>query len=121
MTDLDYKPTSPPCPRRPGRRSRATSPLGSSAPVVVELEGDPEILLAEHRDHRLQVVATLGGHADLVLLDRGLHLELRVLDHPDDLPGLLHRDPLLQRDLLPDRAACRRLDLAEAERLERSA
>src|SRR5712692_6062385 len=111
MTDLDYKPTSHSCPGRPGRRSRATSPLGSSAPVVVELEGDPEILLAEHRDHGLQAVATLGGHADLVLLDRGLHLELRILDQPDDLPSLRERDPLLQRDLLPDRAAGRGLDL----------
>ena len=63
----------------------------------------------------------LPAHADLVLLDGRLHLELRVLDEAHDLPRLLDGDALLERDLLAQRAARGRLDLAVGERLERHA
>src|SRR5207249_602196 len=80
-----------------------------------------EVALLQEPDHLLEVVAVLARDADLVLLDRGLHLELRVLDEADDLPRLLDRDPLLERDLLLERPAGGLLDLAIRERLERYA
>src|SRR5258705_6268902 len=88
------------------------------AAVVRELERDAEILVPHQRDDLLQVVPVLPGDADLVLLDGRLHLDLRILDEPDDLPGALDRDPLLQRDLLPKHAAPALLDLAVGERLQ---
>src|SRR3989442_8446054 len=95
--------------------------LESDAAVVRELDRDAEVALLQEPDHLLEVVTVLAGDADLVLLDRGLHLELRVLDEADDLPRLLDRDPLLERDLLLDRPAGGLLDLAVRERLERYA
>src|SRR5438034_933847 len=88
------------------------------AAVVRELERDAEILVPQQRDDLLQVVPVLPGGADLVLLDGRLHLDLRILDEPDDLAGTLDRDPLLQRDLLPEHAAPALLDLAVGERLQ---
>src|SRR5262245_944830 len=78
---------------------------GLDAAVIRELERDAEVLVAQHRDDLLQIVAVLAGHADLVLLNRGLHPHLRILDEPHDLAGLLDRDSLLERDLLPEHAA----------------
>src|SRR2546422_6285416 len=95
--------------------------LESDATVVRELDRDAEVALLQEPDHLLEVVAVLARDADLVLLDRGLHLELRVLDEADDLPRLLDRDPLLERDLLLERPAGGLLDLAIRERLERYA
>src|SRR6267142_814691 len=89
------------------------------APVVRELDRDSEVLVPQQRDDFLEVVAVLARDADLVGLDRRLHLDLRVLDDPDDLLGLLDRNPLLERDLLAERAARRLLHLAVGERLER--
>src|SRR5258705_3115635 len=39
--------------------------------VVRELDGDAEVLLADHRHHLLQVVLALAGDPHLVFLDRG--------------------------------------------------
>src|SRR5512145_642143 len=64
-----------------------------NAAVVRELERDPEVLVPQHRNDLLQIVAVLPGDPDLILLDRGLHLDLRVLDEPDDFAGALDRDP----------------------------
>src|SRR3989338_1223954 len=91
------------------------------APVVGELQRDPEVFLLEERDDPLQIVAVLARDAHVVLLDRGLHLDLRVLDEPHDLLGLLDRNALLERDLLPERAPRGLLDRAVGERLERHA
>ena len=66
----------------------------------------------------LQVVLVPSRDAHLVGLDRGLDLELAVLDRLDDLLGLLDRDSLLDLDDLADGAARRRLDLLEVERLD---
>src|SRR5262245_10834736 len=89
--------------------------------VVGELHLDTQVLLPEELDHRLEVVPVLAEHADLVLLDLRLDLELRVLDEAHDLLRLLHRDPLLDVDPLAHGATRRGLDLAVAERLERHA
>src|SRR5215471_7918894 len=82
-----------------------TSGVGLDAAVIRELERDAEVLVAQHRDDLLQIVAVLAGHADLVLLNGGLHPHLRILDEPHDLTGLLDRGPLLERDLVPEHAA----------------
>src|SRR5688572_4804448 len=94
---------------------------GSGAAIVVELQRDAEVLVAQQRDDLLQIVSRLAGHADLVLVDRRLHLDLRVLDEPDDLLRLLDRDPLLERDLLSELIAPRLLDGTVGEALERDA
>src|SRR5882724_10105644 len=118
-------------PRPPDARSAPARPWRSStsrsrhdyaslhAPVVRELDRDSEVLVPQQRDDLLEVVAVLARDADLVGLDRRLHLDLRVLGDPDDLLGLLDRNPLLERDLLAERAARRLLHLAVGERLER--
>src|SRR5262249_29140477 len=93
----------------------------SGVAVVGELQGDAEVLVLDHRDDLLQIVAILSGHADLVFLDRGLHLDLAVLDETHDLPGLLDGDALLDGDLLPERAAGRLFHLAVVQGLERDA
>ena len=40
----------------------------ASVPEVLELQGDPEVLFLQGRDHRLKVVPLLARHADLVAL-----------------------------------------------------
>src|SRR5262245_43240836 len=90
---------------------------GLDATVIRELERDAEVFVAQHHDDLLQIVAVLAGHADLVLLNRGLHPDLRILDEPHDLAGLLDRDRLLERDLLPEHAAAALLGIAVGERL----
>ena len=72
----------------------------SDATIVRELERDAEVLVLQHRDDLLQIVAVLAGDAYLVFLDRGLHPDLAVLDEAHDLLGALDRDALLERDLL---------------------
>src|SRR5262249_48343981 len=111
----------PAAPGRPSGGRSVTAPLWSNAAVVRELERDTEILFLQHRDDLLEVVAVLAGHAHLILLDRGLHAHLRVLDQAHDLLGAVDRDPLLQRDLLPEGAAGGLLDVAIRERLQRHA
>src|SRR4029453_11490701 len=81
--------------------------------VVRELERDAEILFSQHRHDPLQIVLAFARHAHLVLLDRGLDLQLGVLDHPHDLARLLGRDPLLQAHLLAHDPAPARLDGAK--------
>ncbi|STW71346.1 Uncharacterised protein [Klebsiella pneumoniae] len=54
-----------------------------------ELERLSQIATAHQRHHRLQIVAGLTGHADLFALNLGLHFQLAVFDHFNDL--LLHR------------------------------
>src|SRR5687767_4494748 len=93
----------------------------SAVAVVVELERDPEILVPQQGDDLLQIIARLAGDADLVLVDRGLDLQLRVLDQAHDLLGLLDGDPLLEGDLLPQLVARRLLDGPVGEPLQRDA
>ena len=86
--------------------------------VVRELQRDPQLLALDQGDDRLQVVPVLAGHAHLVLLDRGLHPDLAVLDEAHDLSGLFLRHAVLQGDGLPHGAARGRLGIAHGERLQ---
>src|SRR5690606_18312392 len=63
--------------RGTGRQRQSTSA------VVHELEGDLEVLALQQRDHGLQVVAALGGDAQLVALDPCLDALGALV--PDDL------------------------------------
>src|SRR5207245_5710801 len=76
------------------------APTVSDAAIIRELERDAEVLVLQHRDDLLQIVAVLAGDTHLVFLDRGLHADLAVLDKAHDLLGALDRDALLARDLL---------------------
>src|SRR5207249_6336457 len=71
-----------------------------SVTEVRELHGDAEIVLAEELRDRLQLVLLLAGDAQLVALDRDLHLQLRLLGELHHLAGLVGRDPLLKVDPL---------------------
>ena len=56
-------------------------------------------MLAQDANRLLQVILRPGGDADLIGLDRCLHLlELAVLEELDDLARRLDRDALLERD-----------------------
>src|SRR5579872_2510076 len=77
-------------------------------PVIGELHIDAKVPVLEHPDDLLQGIAILAADPDRVALNRGLHLQLGVLDHLDDVAGLLHRYPLLQLHLLPHGRARRR-------------
>src|SRR4051794_36529458 len=114
-------------------RSPARGPAGRTLPdrggtrefprallaEVHELELDVEVLAAEGRDAGLEIVSLLAGHAELLLLDAGLHLELLVLDPLEDRAGVVLIDPLgdLREDL--GAALAGRLHLADVEVLER--
>src|SRR4029453_1123499 len=104
--------------KRGGRGNHSEPRRVSDASIVRELEGDSEILVLQHRDDLLQVVAVLAGDAHLIFLDRGLHADLRVLDEAHNLLGALDRDALLERDLLAEGAAGGLLDFAVGERLQ---
>ena len=52
--------------RDPHPRGRGSS--GGLVPEVRELQRDAEVVLLQRRDHRLQVVALLAGHAQLLAL-----------------------------------------------------
>src|SRR5258706_2655867 len=93
----------------------------SAVASIGELQRDAQVALTQERHHLLQVVEALAGHADLVLLDRGLDLELGVLDEPHDLARLVDGDALLQGDRLTQHAAAARLHLAGGQGLERHA
>src|SRR5207247_9270934 len=88
------------CPRRastPSITSLSTRFLGQprvrrwrrrgSVTEVRELHGDAEVVLAEQRHDRLQLVPLLPAAAHLVALDGDLHLELRVLPLLHALPA----------------------------------
>src|SRR4030095_2570442 len=68
---------------------------GPGAARACGLGRDGEIRIRRARD-LLQSVAGRPGHGALVLLDRRLRPDFRILDEPEDLPGALDRDPLLQ-------------------------
>src|SRR6266496_2307131 len=87
-------------------------------PVVRELQRDAEVLRLHEGDDGLKVVAVLAGYAHMLLLDRGLNPDLRILDEAHDLLGLLHGDTVLERDALTQGAAGRRLGVLDRERLE---
>src|SRR6185295_12836868 len=88
-------------------------PWPPSVPEVHELQVQLHLvhLLAEQLDGRLEVVLVLAGHPELVPLDAPLHLHLRLLEDPDQLPGLLRVDALQEQDGLLGHAQRRLLDL----------
>src|SRR3972149_10884194 len=89
------------------------------SPVVGELELDAEVPPSERLDDGLKIVLALPGDPDLVFPDLGLHLQSTRLDVLHDLPGLLHRDALLDLDPLADRAPRGGLHLPVPQRLHR--
>jgi enoyl-CoA hydratase/carnithine racemase len=99
-----------------GRPSR-----GGRSAVVLELERDCQIELAQSGDDALEVVAALAGHADGVTLDLRLDLRELVPDQLGDLLGDLLRQASSEADPLADLVAARFLHLAPVEDLERQA
>src|SRR5579862_7279947 len=59
----------------------------ASVPEIHELQRLLELEGADARHDGLQVIALLAGDAELIALDRGLHLELAVLDGLHELAG----------------------------------
>jgi len=74
------------------------SHLFRSISHVHELKLDAEVVPAHRVNGGLQVVSVLACNAHLVLLNRYLHLELRVLDVLDNRARLLGLDPFLDLD-----------------------
>src|SRR3954470_21806081 len=72
----------------------------SLVPEVHVLQRLLDLEAPDERDRFLQVVALFAADAELVALDRGLDLQLRVLDRLHDLLGELLVDALLDHDLL---------------------
>src|SRR5262245_27157713 len=100
------------------------SPCGPArgwSAIVLELERDCQIELAQPGDDALQVVAALAGHADGVTLDLRLDLRELVPDQLRDLLGVLLRQPASQADVLADGVATGLFHLAPIEDLEREA
>src|SRR4029079_2243426 len=91
-------------------------------PVVAELKGDAEVVLAQgvHRD--LQFVLRRRRDADLIGLNRRLHfLQFLVLAELHDFARGLDWNALLNRDDAADRAAGRRFARRRLEVLDRHA
>nr|AHE14878.1 hypothetical protein asmbl_20 [uncultured bacterium] len=108
-----------------GNATPAGSPCrtgrGAASAVVVELQGDVEVLAAQQLLHRLQVVALLAADPQLVALDLRLDaLGALVADDLRDLLGRVGLDALLDRraDLV---GLARGLRLPGVEDLERDA
>src|SRR5579872_947600 len=77
--------------------------ISASVAEVVELQRQVDLRAAQQLDRRLQIVALLAGDADLLALDAGLDLELRVLDEARYLPAGLGIDALPEEHLLTGR------------------
>src|SRR5690242_540153 len=93
-----------------------SSPLA----VVAELQLDAEVLLAEQRHGRLQLVFRRRRDAHLISLDRRLDfLQLRVLDGRRDLLGGVRVERGLELDLAANGVAAGRLHLTDVEILYR--
>src|SRR3954447_21550176 len=92
---------------------------GASVAEVVELQRDAEVAGLEVGDDRLQVVALLADHPELVALGLALDaLEAEALDVLVQLPGLVAGDAGLQRRALAHPTTGGILDRAVVERLE---
>jgi len=90
-----------------------------SVPEVVELQRDTEILRLARSDDRLQVVALLPAHPQLIPLGlRADAFETEVLDELVDLLGVIGGDAGLDGQLLPGGATGRLFDLSDLEGLE---
>ena len=77
-------------------------------------------MVAHRRDRRLEVVALLAAHPELVPLHLVLDaLEVELLEELPDLARLVGRDAHAQGDRLAHRSLGGLLDLPEVERLER--
>ena len=66
---------------------------------VVVLKRNLQIRFTQHGNHSLQIIAFLAGYPQFVALDGGLHFQLGVFDHFDQLAGHIGIDALLNRDL----------------------
>src|SRR5882672_4565146 len=68
-------------------RITAALDLGRLVTEIHELQLDAEVFGAHQLHARLQIVSVLAGDAHLGFVNRGLHLELLILDELDDLAG----------------------------------
>ena len=100
---------------------RSVGPGGGWSAVVLELQRDGQVELAQAGDDALEVVPALAGDADGVTLDLRLDLRELVPDQLGDLLGDLLGQPATQADPLADLVAAGLLDLAPVEDLERQA
>ena len=104
------------------RRQRGQQRLAASivrmrsVPEVGERERQVGDFLADQRHRRLQVVALGAGDAHRVALDRGLHLQLALLDQRLDLLRGVAVDAALDAQRLLDLVAADLLDLGAASR-----
>src|SRR5690606_9094376 len=83
-----------------------------SVAEVIELQRHSQLLLAQHGDNLLQVVALFAGDAHFLSLNGRLYLHLLVFDQLDDLARQLIVYALPQGDSLPRFLTCL-LDLAQ--------
>src|ERR1019366_6983806 len=103
------------------RSESSTSGRASSlrrSPVIVELQGDLEVHLAEGVDHPLESVLILRDHPKLVALDAGLHLGVLAPDLLGQGARQLLGDPPAELDHLALVALGRRLGLLGVQHLE---
>src|ERR1039458_5215419 len=94
------------------------SALAPSSPIIVELQGDLEVHLAEGVDHPLESVLILGDDPQLVTLDAGLHLGVLAPHLLGQGAGQLLGDPPAELDHLAQVALGGRLRLLGVEHLE---
>src|SRR5438093_1299922 len=86
--------------------------IGQASSVVDELQGHRIVEPPQMADHRLKVILALGRDAYRVSLDRRLHLAEALANDLAQLLCLLGGEATAQPDVLADRAARRRLQLA---------
>src|SRR5687768_1735480 len=106
------------------RGVRAAAPTGSVAArrsaVVAEFELDAEVFVAEKGHCGLKVISRRGRDADLIALNRRLHLlELRILDRGGDFLCGVAVQGHLELYLLGDLVATGGLHVADVEILRR--
>lgn len=80
-------------------QAEVPSPESSVAEIDI-LQRLVDLAFLDQRDGGLQVVAFLAADAQLVALDRDLHLDLRALDRLDDFLGEFALDTLLDQHRL---------------------
>src|SRR5450756_132811 len=92
--------------------------LPLSAAEIRELKRDAEVRAAQESNGGLQIVLLLARDAQLLALDRDLHLQLAVLDGLYDLPRLFGGNALADRQDLSHGTLGRGLDRAVVESLQ---
>src|SRR6185295_2662990 len=99
-------------------RARRQTVIVTSLAIIHKLEIDLEILLLQKGHDGLQLIPALALDAQLLALDLRLCLKLSIPDFLGDSLRLVIRDPALDCDHLPRRAAQGFLRLTVGEGLE---